>query len=126
MTMPFTLHFLDFDYSEDDEGTGTFDAMASAAPGQIQALHAEVVAVLAWAHANFPDACAAAEDGGLWQYDLQGLQEVGTPVALDFDAAARHLTATPGVPSARRWTVSLSVSGNAEFCAALSSAFGVE
>lgn len=118
-----TLHFLDFDYSEDDEGTGTFDAMASVAPWQVQTLHAEVAAVLAWAYTNFPDACGPSEDGGLWQYDLQGLQEVATRVALDFDAVAGHITATPGAPSAPRFTVTLSVSGHAEFCAALRNAF---
>ena len=121
--MTTTLHFLDFDYSEDDEGTGTFDAMASAAPGQLQALHAEVTAVLAWAHASFPDACGPSEDGGLWQYDLQGLQEVATPVALDFDATAGRLNATPDAPSPPRFTITLSLSGHAEFCAALRNAF---
>lgn len=118
-----TLHFLDFDYSEDDEGTGTFDAMASAAPSQVAALHAEVAAVLTWAHACFPDACGPSEDGGLWQYDLQGLQEITTPVAMDFDAATGRIVATPGTPAPPRSTVTLSLSGHAEFCAALRSAF---
>ena len=29
-----TLDYLDFDYSEDDEGTGTFDAMACVTEAQ--------------------------------------------------------------------------------------------
>ena len=32
------LNYLDFDYSEDADGVGTFDAMASVAPAQIAAL----------------------------------------------------------------------------------------
>ena len=118
-----TLHFLDFDYSEDEEGTGTFDAMASAAPAQVAALHAEVAAILAWAHAHFPDTCGPSEDGGVWQYDLQGVQEVATPVALDFDAALGRMIAKPGNPSPPRFTLTLSLSGNADFCVALRQAF---
>ena len=45
-----TLNYLDFDYSEDADGTGTFDAMASVLPAQLPALHAEITQVLAWAH----------------------------------------------------------------------------
>lgn len=124
--MTTTLHFLDFDYSEDDEGTSTFDAMASAVPTQLGALHAEVASVLAWAHAHFPDACGPSEDGGRWQYDLQGVQEIATPVTLDFDTTTGHIVATPGTPAAPRATVTLSLSGDAEFCASLRSAFDLE
>ena len=34
------LQYLDFDYSEDADGTGTFDAMASVSPAQTPALQA--------------------------------------------------------------------------------------
>ena len=50
MTMPFTLHFLDFDYSEDDEGTGTFDAMACVTEAQWARLQHEITQVLQWCH----------------------------------------------------------------------------
>lgn len=39
------LHYLNFDYSEDTEGTGTFEAMASVWPDQVAAVHAEIVVV---------------------------------------------------------------------------------
>lgn len=117
------LHYLDFDYSEDYEGTGTFDAMAAASPAQWPAVQAEVVQVLAWAHAHFPDARGPAEEGGEWDYDLSAVQEVSTPMALEFDSASARITAQPGGPGAPRTTVTLSVSGSSAFCAALREAF---
>jgi hypothetical protein len=120
------LHYLDFDYSEDYEGTGTFDAMAAASPAQWPAVQAEVAQVLAWAHAQFPDACGPADDGGEWDYDLGAVQEVATPLALEFDGASGRIAAQPGTPGAVRTTVTLSLSGSAAFCAALREAFGLD
>ena len=121
-----TLNYLDFDYSEDADGTGTFDAMASVSPAQVAALHAEIAQLLAWAHAQFPDGHGPQEDGGQWQYDLQGVQEVSTPLALDFDAVAGCISCTAGAASTPRTTITLSISGSAAFCEALREAFGVE
>lgn len=120
-----TLNYLDFDYSEDDEGTGTFDAMASVPPAQLAALHAEVAQVLLWAHAEFPDACAPSEDGGRWQYDLQGVQEVSTALSIEFDAATGRLRSTPGIAAPPRTTLTLAISGSADFCSALRLAFDI-
>ncbi|CAN7576759.1 MULTISPECIES: hypothetical protein [unclassified Acidovorax] len=120
-----TLNYLDFDYSEDDEGTGTFDAMASVSPAQLPPLQAEVAQVLQWAHAEFPDACGPAEDGGQWQYDLQGVQEVSTPLQLAFEPLSGSIHSVPGSPAPARTTLTLSISGNAAFCAALRSAFDI-
>ena len=63
------LQYLDFDFSEDEHGLGSFDAMASVLPAQVPALHAELTRVLAWA-------CDAFSKGPLdeaydWDYDLQ-------------------------------------------------------
>ena len=121
-----TLNYLDFDYSEDADGTGTFDAMASVSLAQIPALHAEIAQLLGWAHAQFPDGCGPQEDGGQWQYDLQGVQEVSTPVALDFDAGSGRITCLFGAASAPRSTITLSISGSADFCEALRETFGVQ
>ena len=60
------LNYLDFDYSEDADGVGTFDAMASVAPAQIAALHAEISAVLAWAQQHWPTAMRAATSWATW------------------------------------------------------------
>lgn len=121
-----SLNYLDFDYSEDYEGTGTFDAMAAASPAQLPALHAEIVQVLGWAHAQFPGTQGPADEGGEWDYDLSAVQEVFTPVALEFDSASGRIAAHPGVPGVARTTVTLSISGGSAFCSALREAFGVD
>ena len=121
-----TLNYLDFDYSEDYEGTGTFDAMAAVSPAQLPAVQAEIAEVLAWAHAHFPGACGPADEGGEWDYDLSAVQEVATPLALEFDAASGRIATHPGVPGVPRTTVTLSVSGSSAFCAALREAFALD
>jgi len=118
-----TLDYLDFDYSEDTEGVGVFDAMASTGAPQVAAVHAEIVQVLAWAHAGFGEPGAAVGDGGDWDYDLQGVQETSRPEAIDFDPSTGRLRVQPGPPGVARHTVSLSVSGTPEFCAAFRQAF---
>ncbi len=120
------LHYLDFDYSEDAEGTGTFDAMASVAPAQVAALYAEVSELLRWAHAQFPGACGAQEDGGDWQYDLRGALEHTTPLSMEYDAGELCLRSVACAAGETRTTVSLSVSGSAPFCVALREAFGLD
>ena len=47
------LHFLNFDYSEDDEGRASWDAVASVAAARLPELVQEIVGLLAWAHAEF-------------------------------------------------------------------------
>ncbi|MFY3383682.1 hypothetical protein [Paracidovorax sp. MALMAid1276] len=124
--MQHPLQYLDFDYSEDADGIGTLDAMASVAPAQLGALHGEIRAVLAWAHAQWPGGCGPLDEGGLWHYDLQGAQEVSTPLALQFDEVTGHLQATPGTPAPPRTQITLTLSGGPEFCNALREAFGVD
>ena len=118
-----TLDYLDFDYSEDTEGVGVFDAMASTGAQQVPAVHAEIVRVLEWAHAGFGGPGAPVGDGGDWDYDLQGMQEIHLPETIEFDPAAGRLRVQAGPAGAARHTVSLSISGTPEFCAAFRQAF---
>ena len=97
------LRYLDFDYSEDTEGHGTFDAMATTVPAKTREVLAEVAEVLAWGNATFPDAQGALEDGAAWDFDLQQTSE-----APELD------------------TVTFSISGTAEFCAALREQFKLD
>ncbi len=53
--MPITLHYLDFEHSEDTEGVATFEAMASVGPAQLAALHAEIEQELAGAYEAVAD-----------------------------------------------------------------------
>ena len=97
------LRYLDFDYSEDTEGHGTFDAMASTAPERTREVLAEIAQVLAWANAAFPDARGALDDGAAWDFDLQQMRE-----APDLD------------------TVTFSLGGTEDFCAAFREQFALD
>ena len=97
------LRYLDFDYSEDTEGHGTFDAMASTSPEKTPEVHAEIAQVLAWAEATFPDSRGALDEGGTWDCDLQETRD-----------------------DPRFDTVTFSLSGTADFCAALREQFALD
>ena len=116
------LDWLEFDYSEDAEGHGSFDAMASAAPAQLQSLQQEIVRVLEWAQREFGPPVPP-EEGGEWHYELQGVREVPTPLAVDYDAAAGSLRFEDGPAGAARTTLSLTLGGTPGFCAAFRETF---
>lgn len=65
------LQYLIFDSSDDGEGTGSWDAMASVRAGQLPAVLAEVQTVLAWAESNSPGPRGPLDDGGIWDADQQ-------------------------------------------------------
>ncbi|MDM0107915.1 hypothetical protein QTH97_23410 [Variovorax sp. J22R24] len=118
-----TLDYLDFDYSEDTEEVGVFDAMATTGPQQAAAVHAEIAQVLEWAHAAFPGRRGPVGDGGDWDYDLQGMQEITVPETIAFDQNTGRVTVQSGPPTTPRHTVTLSISGTPEFCVAFTAQF---
>ncbi|MES2635333.1 MAG: hypothetical protein V4669_20370 [Pseudomonadota bacterium] len=63
------LDYLLFDFSDEESGSGCFDAMASVAAQHVAAMNAEVQAVLAWGEAAF-GAAAPLDEGGDWDYEL--------------------------------------------------------
>lgn len=118
------LHYLDFDYSEDAQGRGSFDAMASVPESSLPALRTEIVQVLRWAHEQFGDP-AHAEDDLTWGYDLHGLEARETVLEAHVDRSSGALSlAARGEPS-RRVTLTLTLVGPASFCEAFRSAFGL-
>ena len=117
------LRYLEFDYSEDAEGIGTFDALAATAPAHHAAVLAEVAVVLAWAHNTFEAQRAPLDEGGEWDYDLQAWREFSAVDALDFDEHSGELSIQPQPTGAARHTVSLSVTGTPSFCAAFRDRF---
>lgn len=119
------LQFLDFDVSEDADGSVVFDALASVPAAQLARLHGEVTAVLGWAHQTFPGARAPLEDGGEWDFQLDGAIETRTPQALHYNGRTGEITAEAGTPGPGRFSVSLSISGTAGFGDALREAFGI-
>ncbi|WPB56981.1 hypothetical protein [Xylophilus sp. GOD-11R] len=117
------LHYLDFDISEDADGSAVFDAMASVAVDRLPALWAEIARVLGWAHESFPHARAPLDEGGEWDYLLEGAEEVRTAVELHFDPQAGTVAVGSRTPGITRHSVSLSITGTPTFCEALRSAF---
>jgi hypothetical protein len=118
------LHYLDFDFSGDTHGHGSFDAMASVAPPQLPKLQEEVLRVLDWAERHFGPA-AALDEGGEWDFELQGSSEVATPLAVRYVPGAARLDLQPGTPGPARVTLTLTLSGSEAFCAALRDAFSI-
>ena len=103
------LHYLDFDYSEDEDGNGCFDALADTPAERHTAVLAEVTLVLDWAHAAFAGQHGALDQGGTWDHDLQVLPG-GTSAAV----------------AAGRCSMGLSLSGTPAFCAALRERFRLD
>jgi hypothetical protein len=66
-----TLHYLIFDASDDGEGTGSWEAMASVRAAQLEAVLAEVNTVLEWAEAHAPGPRGPLDEGGAWDADQQ-------------------------------------------------------
>jgi hypothetical protein len=118
------LDYLDFDYSEDDEGTGTWDAMACPQPHQLQALYAEIEQLLRWAYQQFPGRCAPRDEGGDWDWELQAQHADGAPLALAYDRTSARLQAASAAPG-ERITVTLTLSGSPAFAEALQEAFAL-
>lgn len=117
------LAYLDFDRSEDAEGHGSFDAMASVAPAQWPALQDEVLRVLDWARRGF-GLPQPLDEGGLWDVELQGVREVATTLHVRWAPEAGTLDLQPGATGAPRTTLSLTLTGTLEFCEAFRHAFG--
>lgn len=118
-----SLNYLEFDDSEDADGVGTFDALAATAPAHNAAVLAEVAAVLAWAHHAFEAQRAPLDEGGEWDYDLQGWREFSAVDVLDFDEHSGELNVQAQAAGAARHAVSLSVTGTPGFCAAFRERF---
>lgn len=119
-----TLDYLDFDYSEDDEGTGAWDAMASVSAARVPLLAAEIEQVLRWASRDFAGRQGPVDEGGDWDYDLQSQDDDGQPLATHFDTGSGRLALEASATG--RTTVTLLLSGNAQFGAALTQAFGLD
>ena len=120
-----SLHYLDFDYSEDAHGHGSFEAMASVPAARLPALQAEIAQVLDWAYSTFPGQRAPLEEGGEWDCLLEGQQEWCVPETLAYDEVARRFSSRPGQAGPIRHTVTLALSGSAQFCEALRQKFGL-
>lgn len=114
------LEYLLFDFTDEESGCGSFDAMACVLPDRLPALVHEIEAVLRWAHQAF-GAPAGPGDEGEWDFDLQGGGERDTPLDVGYDAGRGRVTLPPTGPGAV--TLTLTLGGSRTFCAAFRQAF---
>jgi hypothetical protein len=117
------LHYLEFDFSDEDSGCGSFDAMAAVLPDRLPLLLAEIGAVLGWAGRSFGPAGALQEDGE-WDYELQGVTQTDTPLRLAYDRGRGEVSLAPAGGHGLT-TLTLTLSGSPAFCEAFREAFGV-
>lgn len=120
------LTSLDFDYSEDDDGLGTFEAVASTWPEQVAAVQAEIARVLDWAHGVYPGIRGAVDEGADWDYDLHGMLEFTAPETILYDEGTRSFSVRAGPAGRPRHTVTLAIGGSGEFCHAFRQQFGLD
>ena len=119
------LQYLDFDFSDEDSGRGSFDAMASVPASRLSALLEEIAAVLRWASNEF-GAAGALEDEGEWDYELQAIAEPDTPLQIAYDRSAGALSLSPVPEASSRVTLTLTLSGSPGFCEAFRASFSTE
>ena len=119
------LQYLDFDFSDEDSGRGSFDAMASVVPARLAALIGEVEAVLRWAQQAFGSA-GALEDEGEWDYELQATTDSEAPLKVAYSEASGEVSLGRAAGTAARITLTLTLSGSPAFCEAFRANFGAD
>lgn len=120
------LHFLDFDYSEDAEGTASWDAIACVAQERLQQLLAEIQLLLGWAYREFGAVQGPLDEGGLWQYDLHSERLGHALETLHFDPETGRIAPVPEAGPEERLSLTLTISGAADFAEAFSDRFGLQ
>ena len=120
------LQYLDFEYSEDEEGNGTWDAMASVRSDRWHALLDEVRHVLNWASKEFRGNQAPLDEGGDWDYDLSA-QDDDNQRTVRIQWSPRTQSIDAQAPQAGSYTtLTLTLIGNTAFGDALRQAFRID
>lgn len=105
--MTVALRYLSFDVSEDAFGVVNCDAMACVLGPHVPHVEAEIQQVLRWAQDSFPGTQGPLDEGGEWDMDMQSQPE---PVTGTVDGCART-------------TITLSITGTAQFAQAFAEQF---
>ena len=119
------LDYLIFDYSEDEEGSATWDAMATVAAERWPDLKQEVLQVLEWAEQQFPQQRGPLDEGASWDYDLTLSSGNGDPIDLRVQHQPLQLLHAP-LPAGTQLTLTLTLTGRSAFADALFHAFELE
>ena len=115
------LDYLDFDTSDDGDGSTSLDAMAYATAAHWLALSAEVLQVLAWCSDAFGTP-GPLDEGHAWDLDLQLQSGAGDALALQWDARQRQLLA-PQAAQQTALQLSLTLSGPDPFAQQVAAQF---
>jgi hypothetical protein len=112
------LQYLEFDCSEDTEGTVCWDALAQPAPAHTSALLREVTQLLIWASRQGLPGPGPLDEGTDWDFDLQVKLHTGSdsiPTSAVFHPEFGSLTLQPEPQNGYRLELSLSLSGTPGF-----------
>lgn len=115
------LDYLDFDHSENADGSATWDAMACVLPARLPAALGEAKTVLAWAHGAF----GAPGEWGEWDFDLQCQQDGVGDLCARFDGDPPAVRCQPTDAGRGRCTLTLTLSGAPAFGEALVAQFSL-
>ena len=99
MHMGLQLSWLEFESTENGDGTHTLEAMASVRPAHLPAVLGEVADVLGWMHRHFPEGPQPLDDGGDWDLLLQAQVNDAAPVTLAHDAVSGRVSGLPPLPA---------------------------
>ena len=116
-----TFDYLDFEFSDDETGSCTWDALASVNADRVPALAAEIEQLLRWASQRFAGRQGALDEGADWDDDLQAQDDEGSALPVQFDSHLGRLQLAAAAVG--RTTVSLSLSGTRQFGQALQEKF---
>ena len=108
------LQFLDFDRTEDTQGTAAWDAMASPAPHHTTALLAEVAALLQRLHAEHGQP-GPLDEQHAWDCDLHIARDDDTALAWTWHGQTLTWATPDSLGLDTRLTVSLTLTGDAAF-----------
>ena len=110
------LDYLDFERSDDGEGTTTWDALAHVDVARWPQLSRELLQVLRWATAQ-AGTPGPLDDGHAWHYDLQLQDADGRPLTIQFSAREGALSQA-SLAHTNQLQLALSVSGTPTFAEA--------
>jgi hypothetical protein len=113
------LDYLIFDFSDEETGCGSFDAMACVLAQRVPALLREVQLVLRWAHREF----GAPSADGDWDVELHGTTQAQLPWRLAYDPGSGEISFAEA--GDHPVTLTLTISGSRGFCEAFRAAFSI-